>query len=159
MATPETYTDVFARLERDKVRYVVVSGMAVVLHGYVRSVVDLDIVIDRSPDEADRAMMALAASGFVPSIPLPLSTLTVMRMFDGMNREVDVFARYHVAFEELMSASEMVRVGDGMVRVASVEHVIRAKRITGRPHDVEDVAGLLGVVGVGGKGPDARRGG
>ncbi len=84
-----TYSDVFDRLERDKVRYVVVSGVAVVLHGYVRPVADLDIVIDRSPDEARHAMMTLMASGFVPTIPLPLNALTVLRMFDGLNREVD----------------------------------------------------------------------
>ena len=88
MATPVIYSDVFDRLERDKVRYVVVSGVAVVLHGYVRPIADLDIVIDRSPDEARHAMMTLMASGFVPTFPLPLNALTVLRMFDRLNREV-----------------------------------------------------------------------
>ena len=90
MSTPVIYSDVFDRLERDQVRYVVASGIAVVLHGYVRPVADLDIVIDRSPDEARHTMMTLMASGFVPTIPLPLNALTVLRMFDRLNREVDV---------------------------------------------------------------------
>jgi hypothetical protein len=145
MATPAIYSDVFDRLEHDKVRYVVISGVAVVLHGYIRPVADLDIAIDSSPDEAQRAMSTLTACGFVPTIPLPLSALTVLRMFDVLHREVDVFVRYHIPFEELVSASEMMRVGDNMVRVASLDHVIRAKRITRRPHDLDDIEGLLSL--------------
>jgi len=90
-------------------------------------------------------MMTLMASGFVPTIPLPLNALTVLRMFDRLNREVDVFVRYYIPFEELLSASEMVCVSDNMVRVASLKHVIQAKRITRRPHDLQDIEKLLSV--------------
>jgi hypothetical protein len=51
--TPEAYCDLFDRLERNHVRYVVVGGIAVVLHGYERPVADLDLVI--SPTESNRA--------------------------------------------------------------------------------------------------------
>lgn len=145
MLAPEMYVDVFDRLERDHVRYVVVSGVAVVLHGHVRAVADLDFVIDPAPEEARRAMHALTALGFVPSIPLPLSALTVLRMFDYSQREVDVFVRYHIPFDELWASSEQVRVGDGVARVASLEHLLRAKRINGRPHDLLDIEGLLAL--------------
>jgi len=87
----------------------------------------------------------LMASGFVPTIPLPLNALTVLRMFDGLNREVDVFVRYYIPFEELLSASEMVCVSDNMVRVASLKHVIQAKRITRRPHDLQDIESARGA--------------
>ena len=70
-ATPETFSDVFDRLERDGIRYAVISGIAVVLHGHVRPIADLDVVIDPAPGEVERAMRALAGCGFVPSIPLP----------------------------------------------------------------------------------------
>ena len=143
MTTPLIYQDVFDRLERDEVRYVVVSGVAVVLHGHTRPVFDLDLVIDPAPAEASRAMHSLAASGFMPSIPLPLSLLTVLRMFDGRRREVDLFVRYHIPFDELWAASQRLQVGDGVARAASLEHLIRAKRVTGRPHDLQDVEGLL----------------
>ena len=141
------YGDVFDRLERDNVRYVVVSGIAVVLHGYIRPVADLDIVIDAAPHEAQRAMHVLTLAGFVPSIPLPLSALTVLRMFDPAQREIDVFVRYRIPFDELWASSERVRVGasTSIARVASLEHLLRAKRIDGRPHDVLDIAGLLAL--------------
>lgn len=143
--TPANYGDVFDRLERDDVRYVVISGIAVVLHGYIRPVVDLDIVIDAAPHEARRAMHALTLAGFVPSIPLPLSALTVLRMFDSAEREIDVFVRYGIPFDELWPSSERVRVGAGTARVVSFEHLLRAKRINGRPHDLLDIERLLAL--------------
>ncbi len=145
MCTPASYGDVFDRLERDHVRYVVVSGMAVVLHGYIRPVADLDIVIDAASHEAHKAMHALTLTGFVPSIPLPLSVLTVLRMFDSTQREVDVFVRYCIPFDELWASSECVRVGASTARVMSLEHLLRAKRIHGRPHDLLDIEGLLAL--------------
>jgi hypothetical protein len=36
-----------------------------------------------------------------------------------------------------------VRVGHSVARVASLDHLIRAKRITARPHDLLDIEGLL----------------
>jgi acetolactate synthase regulatory subunit len=144
-ATPETYADVLDRFERDGVRYVVVSGVAVVLHGHVRPVADLDVVIDPAPVEVERALRALASRGFVPSIPLPLSMLTVMRMFDHAQREVDVFVRYHIPFDQLLANSRQVRVGDDVARIVSFEHLLRAKRINGRPHDLSDIAALLAL--------------
>jgi hypothetical protein len=143
--TPETYSDVFDRLERDQVRYVVVGGVAVVLYGHARPIADLDLVIDPAPDESNRTLRALGGLGFVPTIPLPLSALTVMRMFDRQEREVDVFVRYALPFEELWRDSEHVSLGPNMARIVSWEHLLRVKRINGRSLDLMDVEALLAL--------------
>lgn len=75
-ASPEIYCDVFDRLGREDVRHLVLGGVAVVLHGHVRPVADLDTATDHAPDEANRASRALACAGFMPSIPLPPSVLS-----------------------------------------------------------------------------------
>lgn len=145
--SPETYSDVFGLFERERVRYVVVSGVAVVLRGHVRPLADLDVVIDPAPDESNRAMRALGRLGFVPSIPLPLSMVTVLRMFDRGQREIDLFVRYHIPFSELWAGSELIRVGDCPARVISLEHLLRSKRVNGRPHDLSDIEALLALEG------------
>jgi hypothetical protein len=148
LTTAESYGDVLDGLEREGVRYVVTSGVAVVLHGHTRPIVDLDIVIDPAPAEANRALRALASTGFVPSIPLPLSMLSVLRMLDHSGREVDVFIRYHIPFDELWQDSERLPIRSGnLARVASLEHLLRIKRINGRPHDLLDIEGLLALEG------------
>jgi hypothetical protein len=141
--TPETYSDVFTRLEAERVRYVVVSGVAVVLHGCARPLADLDIVIDPAPYEAQRALNVLLTAGFMPTLPLPLSLVTVMRMFDRSQREIDVFVRYSIPFEELWADSQLMPVGACLVRVMSFEHLLRAKRFNNRPHDLQDIERLL----------------
>ena len=145
--TPETYSDVFDLLARYNAPYVVVSGMAVVLHGHVRPLFDLDIVVSSTPDEQNLALQALTLAGFVSTIPVPLSMAPVVRMFDQEEREVDVFSRYHIPFAELWNESVPITIGESEARVASLEHLLQAKRTTGRPHDLEDVEGLLRVQG------------
>jgi hypothetical protein len=111
----------------------------------VRPVFDLDIVVDPAPEEADRALRTLFGAGFVPSLPLPLSMVSVMRMFDNNGREVDLFTRYHIPFEALWADAERMPVGGGVARVVSLEHLLRAKRTNGRPHDLLDIAALLAL--------------
>src|SRR5947209_12916330 len=139
------YGDVFERLEAEGVRYVVVGGVAVVLHGHERPVNDLDIVVDPAPVEARRATAALMSLGFVPPLPLPLEMLTMLTMLDGGGRVVDVFARFHVPFGELWSASERVSAGGSVVRVCSIEHLIRVKSLITRPDDPKDIEALLSI--------------
>lgn len=140
--TPATFCDVFDLLERSNVPYVVVSGVAVVLHGHARPLADLDIVVSLSPDEQNRALHTLMMAGFVPSIPVPPAFLRVLRMFDQSAREVDVFFRYQISFDDLWAGSEQMRVGESAVRVMSLEDLIRVKKMIGRPHDLEDVEAL-----------------
>jgi len=143
MAAPETFCDVLEHLNRENARYVVVSGFAVVMHGHKRNIVDLDVVVDPSPQEAQRCMHALALAGFIPSIPLPLQMVSVLRLFDRMSREVDVFVRYYIPFEELWSNSESVKVGNQTARIAALEHVVQVKQTLSRPHDLADIEALM----------------
>lgn len=144
--TPEDYEDVFVQLEFAQVRYVVIGGVAVVLHGHARPIADLDIAIDPAPDQARRVFNTLSASGFVPSIPLPLSAINIMRMYDRLTREIDVFVRYHIPFAELWSGSELMKVCDRPVRVSSLEHLIREKRFNDQqPSNLPDIEGLLAI--------------
>jgi hypothetical protein len=143
--TPIDFADVFEALDRNSVQYVVVSGVAVVLHGHIRPIFDLDMVIAATPEEQNRAVETLMRAGFVPSIPVPLDMLTVLRMFDQSEREIDVFARYHIPFNKLWASSQQRRVGDQLVRVISFEHLLKAKRTTGREHDLMDIDALLAL--------------
>jgi hypothetical protein len=132
------YLDVIEALDAAGVRYVVVGGVAMVLRGCRRETADLDLVIDGAPGPAERALHAFLATGFVPTLPLPLGDMVVMRLLDGGGREVDAFARFAVPFKELWAASELVPCGGIAVRVASVAHLVAEKRRSGRAPDLRD---------------------
>jgi hypothetical protein len=53
------YQDVFKSFQEHKVRYVVIGGIAAILHGVPRTTVDLDILIEATPENARRFLEAL----------------------------------------------------------------------------------------------------
>ncbi len=46
--------DVFASFQRNQVKYVIIGGIAAVLHGVPRATFDLDILIESSIQNAER---------------------------------------------------------------------------------------------------------
>ncbi len=52
------------------VRYVVVGGLATVLHGYARLTADIDLMVDLEPEELRKSIDALAGYGMVPRLPV-----------------------------------------------------------------------------------------
>lgn len=157
-----TYDEVFAALDRADIRYVVVGGVAVVLHGHARMTVDLDLVVDLERDAARAAVDALLSLGLQPRLPvdphdfaetdtrqvwIDTRNLQVFSFYDPTNpmREVDLFAAYPMAFEDLVSDASRVHVGGVSVPVASLEHLISMKQAAARPQDLSDVAALLAL--------------
>ena len=62
--------EVLARLAGADVRFVVVGGVAVVLHGHMRATKDLDLVIDLEPAAARRALDVFTQMGLRPTAPV-----------------------------------------------------------------------------------------
>jgi hypothetical protein len=54
--------DVFASLEKHQVEYVIIGGIASILHGVPRATFDLDL-LSATPENADRLLAALLEAG------------------------------------------------------------------------------------------------
>ena len=67
----ELFQSFFKTLNHDNVRYVVVGGLAVVLHGHARLTVDVDLVVDLEPHAAANAIDSLTRLGLRPRVPVP----------------------------------------------------------------------------------------
>ena len=61
---------IFEALERAGAKYLVVGGVAVVLHGHLRVTADVDLVIKLEPNNVRTSMQALATLGFRPRAPV-----------------------------------------------------------------------------------------
>ena len=66
------YVPVFEALNDAQVRYVVVGGLATVLHGYARLTADIDLMVDLDPDELRKGIDALTKYGMIPRLPVGL---------------------------------------------------------------------------------------
>jgi predicted nucleotidyltransferase len=150
---------VLAALEAVKVRYLVVGGVAVVLHGHLRTTADLDLVVELAPDNARRAIAALAGLGFRARAPVPMERfaeaaarrewvkdkgLTVFSLWSDRfpALEVDLFVEEPLDFDAAYARAVRVPLDRTTVTVVALEDLIALKEAAGRPIDVADVEAL-----------------
>ena len=156
------FEPIFQILNTAGVRYVVVGGLATVLHGYARATADVDLAVDLAPEEAAKMIRALVAAGFRPQVPvvpedfansavrelwLQEKHMPAFSLVDPANpmRVVDLLLKPEVLFEELFSRSQEVLLNETTIRIASLDDLITLKRRAGRPQDLADVVQLEAI--------------
>jgi len=157
-----SFEAIFGALERARVRYLVVGGVAVVLHGHPRFTADLDLVLSLDADNVHAALGALAPLGYAPRAPLPAEDLadparradwvrtkgmTVFSLASPAHpaTEVDLFVEEPFPFEEAHARALRVDLGGVSAWVASLDDLVAMKRRAGRPQDLEDVRSLEAI--------------
>lgn len=156
------FESIFQILNTARVRYVVVGGLATVLHGYARLTADVDLAVDLAPEEATKMIRTLVAKGFRPQVPVPPEAfadpdarevwlrdkhMLAFSLVDQVNpmRVVDLLLKPDVPFEELLDRSEEVVLNSTTVRIASIDDLIALKRHAGRPQDLADIEQLEAI--------------
>lgn len=153
---------VLTPLEQAGVRYLVVGGVAVVLHGHLRTTLDLDLVVQLEPDNLERALTVFGDLGFQPQVPLPLRSFADPQARETWRREknmtvfslwhpshpgfaLDLFVQEPFDFNEVYHRALRVPLEQGQATVVAREDLIAMKRAAGRARDIEDVEALLGL--------------
>jgi hypothetical protein len=156
------YVPVFEALNEMQVRYVVVGGLATVLHGYARLTADIDLMVDLEPEEVRKSIDALAGYGMVPRLPvdpygfadpdirrhwIEEKNMRVFSMWkpDEPLLSVDLFVEDPIEFHLVWSRAEVVALGPVSVRIASIPDLIALKRLANRPQDVIDIEKLTEI--------------
>ena len=153
---------IFQALEEARVRYLVVGGVAVVLHGHLRFTADLDLVLSLDAANLRAALGALAGLGYGPRAPVRAEELidprrreewvrekgiTVFSLWSAKHptTEVDLFVEEPFPFEAAYSRAVWADLGDTHVSIASIPDLVEMKRRAGRPLDLEDVRCLEAI--------------
>ena len=132
---------VFKSFQSHDVRYVIIGGIAAVLHGVPRATFDLDILIEATETNVARLLQALREAGF--------GTADLVDVQGVLENEITIFndrVRIDVltttpglTFEAAWERCETMDYHGQQFRVASRQDVIASKRAVGRPKDLEDV--------------------
>lgn len=133
--------NVFASFQSHDVRYVVIGGIAAVLHGVPRATFDLDILIEATAPNAERLLQALGEAGF--------GTADLTDVHGILANEITVFndlvridvqtSTPGITFYDAWSRRETMHYQGQKFYVASRQDLIASKRACGRPRDLEDV--------------------
>ncbi|MCU1348288.1 MAG: hypothetical protein JWO56_1318 [Acidobacteria bacterium] len=149
-------------LSRSGVRYLVVGGVAVVLHGYLRSTADLDLIIGLETPNVEAALATFERLGFQPRAPVPLrafadaderrrwveeKNLTVFSLWHSKmpGFEIDIFVESPIPFDDAYGRASWARLGESSVPVAAIDDLVAMKLAADRPRDREDIEALLAL--------------
>jgi predicted nucleotidyltransferase len=154
---------VLGALDRAGVRYMVVGGVAVVLHGHLRTTLDLDLVIQLEPENLEKALKTFADLGFHPRVPVPLKAFADPQTRENWSRDknmtvfslerpdehgfaVDLFVKEPFDFEEVYGRALVVPLQETRATVISLPDLIAMKQAVGRDQDLLDIKALKDLV-------------
>jgi len=136
-------------LSAHDVHYVVIGGVAAIVHGVPRTTFDVDLLIESTPDNAARLLAALHEAGIASaSLTTPAGVLAhEITVFKDVLR-IDVQTRTPgVEFPEAW-LHRLERTVEGVrYWIVSRDHLIAMKQAAGRPKDLEDVRVLTRPAG------------
>jgi hypothetical protein len=134
--------EILKELVRGGVEFVVVGGIAVQTHGYIRCTRDVDVVPSPSPTNGKRLSKVLSAL-----VAVEVGRDARLVRFNTRNGRLDVLrldgtASRSTSFDDLRSRALVVDLEGIQIPVAGVDDLIRMKRAAGRPQDVIDIGAL-----------------
>ena len=142
------------------VRYLIVGGLAVVAHGYVRFTADLDLVLDLDGENLARALRAFEGLGYRPRAPVSLHDfsnpenrtswvrtkgLTVFSLYSPAHlaTELDLFVEPPFDFQAAYARAVRMELAPGLsATFVGLDDLIALKKQAGRPQDVLDIERL-----------------
>lgn len=153
------YEEIFKRLNRKHVDYVVVGGVAFVLHGVIRLTADLDLMINLNEKNITKFVDVLHELGYKPRIPVIAEELIDpdKRSYWFKEKNMKVFSFYHpkasislidvfifepVPYKRIKADSVKFKIGNISIPVASIDYLIKMKEISGRAQDLADIKAL-----------------
>lgn len=142
----DDFRDFIKALNNHKVDYVLVGGMAVILHGYVRTTGDMDLWVRKTKDNYDRIVKAFR------EFRMPVFDMTEMNF---LSDEFDVWtfgvepvkielmtAVKALDFDETFNLSQIHTEAGIPIRFLHINSLLDAKKAAGRYKDLDDIQQL-----------------
>ena len=132
-------------LNDNQVRYLVVGGYAVALHGYPRYTKDIDIWVELAQENASHIVSALEQFGFA-SLELNISDFLVedqvIQLGYAPNRIDMITSLPGVTFAECYNKRLSVEIDGVKVDFIDLDNLRKNKKATGRLQDLADLENL-----------------
>ncbi len=143
------FRDFLHAFNRYDVRYILVGGFSVILHGYSRTTGDMDIWVERTSENYQRIVDAFQEFG------MSVFDMTEENFLNHPVWDVYTFGKPPAAIDILMKVKGLdfsecyakalwFEDDDLKVRTLHLNNLIEAKKASGRPKDIDDINNLLG---------------
>jgi len=147
-------------LNEAQVKYLVVGGLAVNAHGFIRLTRDIDLVLALEPANAAKGLDTLLAIGYHMAIPAKpeefadaetrehwrrTKEMIVLKLWSDKHQRtpVDIFVYEPFDFAAESETASALEICPGLrAPVVSLETLLQMKRVAGRPQDLIDIEEL-----------------
>jgi predicted nucleotidyltransferase len=154
------YEEVVRQFTKYKVKYLLVGGLAVNLHGVPRFTADMDILVDLADRKNSISLFrALKEIGYLPKVPVTAEQFSRainrrnwmehknMVVFSFVNLKnplyiIDVFIHNPINFRQAYKRRMVENGDDGEINVISCADLIKLKKLAGRAQDIADIESL-----------------
>ena len=161
------YEEILQDFHRQKVKYVIVGGIAINLLGSFRNTADMDILVEMSDKNLAKVVTILKKQGF--SVKQSVDPMGIadkdtrknwienkhMKAFnfykDEELKEIDIIIETPVSYEQAQRTVVYVRCGQMKLPVISIDNLIKMKRKSGRAIDKADIEELKEIKKLRGK--------
>lgn len=143
------FADLLAAFGQHGVRYLLIGGYAIALHGRPRYTKDLDLWLQSSPDNLTRAIAALEDFGAPESVidDLRASSPSDVVWFGVPPVRVDLLQRIGAfEFDDVWPGRATMELAGVQVEVIGLAQLIAVKRDAGRPLDLIDAEHLQAML-------------
>jgi len=157
------FFDLFKKLEKSRIRYLVVGGIAVNLHGIERPTKDLDLVVYLQSANLLRFLGLMTRLGYRPKVPVKATdfadaknradwikhkNMIVFSFYHSqdMMKVIDVFVKHPIPFGAAYKRRILIKAGKIKIPVMGISDLIKLKRKAGRLQDKSDIMALKTVL-------------
>ena len=141
------YLKLYKSLNKNKVRYLIIGGIACIIYGVPRTTLDIDIFVEPSLKNAERLLRALKEIGFgtVHMTTPQKITKNEINVFEDYLR-LDVITKPKgLAFDKAWKNRNVKMINGIKVNIASIKDIVKSKKASGRRLDKEDIKVLQSI--------------
>ncbi len=147
------YLEIFKTFNQRNIKYIIVGGVAINLHGMTY---DIDLLLDMTDANIKLFIDLMKEWGFKPRVPVSIDDFINkdkrrewvqnknMKAFTLINpdwaiSEIDVIIDSPIDYKKVSENSVKLKVNDVLLPVISIDDLIEMKKETGRTHDQIDI--------------------
>lgn len=155
--TQSSVREIIKALNDAGVRYLVVGGLAVNAHGYVRFTADVDLILALEESNLTKALAVLKALDYRPRAPVPIEEFAIsakrkewqeakglkaFALFSALHprTEIDLFIDDPLGFDEAAARAVWFSLGENLkMPVCSLLDLVKLKKAADRGKDRVDL--------------------
>ncbi|MBD3330335.1 hypothetical protein GF354_02270 [Candidatus Peregrinibacteria bacterium] len=159
------FEQVFRALNKEKVKYLVVGGVAVNLHGYTRFTGDLDLLLLLEEKNLEKMAKVMDDLGYHERLPVSIMELRDqdkvkewlkdkgMEAFSFMPPknnplQIDIITEESLKFEKIVESKVIKKISGVSIPLVSIGDLIKMKKKANRAQDLIDLEALIKLKGL-----------